>query len=901
MVGVQFVRGPAAWRPVGRRAEVELVRTRVREAASGLPGVLLVRGGNSIGKSTLLSMVCEAVCDEAEVLHTTCTGSGVEFAAIRSLLGPAAEPALAGGHDNGTRMRQLVRLAIERGAERPLVLVLDDAHLCDAETARCLGLLARRASRGRLFVMLAVPCVERVAAELMFAELTGALDTTVIDLGPLPEPDVRELIRDMFGVEPHDEFVQVCVEVCNGIPGAVLSCLAPIVEQGGQPDPEWADRLRVTATADSVACISVWLGEQAEPIRRYATALAIVGDSNVGATAALFELSPAAAEGSRKTLRLVGALTERGTFHSDELRAWLLASLDPRELAALRVRAARLLSDEGRPREEIAEQIVALPVITEPWMTSTLREAARDCADRPDVAAGYLRRALEVAPEHVETRLELANLLAGTDPEAARVAYAEVLGAITDVDTRARAAARYGMAALRTGHGREAFGVLVDTWRALPADVDQGLRGTIEVSMLLVGHDDLATVGAALAHAREIRPPAELRTRLARRLTQQLARAELLTGESPARTLELTRSALTPPAARHDRWDLVAATSLHYSGDSVEALAVIGRVLRSAESSGDESSRVLAIAGRAWLLLDRGELVDAASDAEEALSRASAGEGTDELRWARTVLACVSASTGEDERAARLLDELYEPREPLELGLATAARARVLRNRGQLTASLDLLLEYGEALEAMGVRNPVPVPWWVDAVALLVELGRRAEAAELAERGARAASRWDTQAGRGYALLAGGLVTGHIDTLEDAALRLEAAGFGLREAQARTALGTAFLRRGDDKAARRQLRAAVDLAVRCGDVDGASRARSALMDAGGRMGEVPGRTRDVLTDGERRVAELAAAGLTNRQIADALFVTVRTVESHLSNTYRKFGVQTRADLATRLK
>ncbi|MEO6090129.1 MAG: AAA family ATPase [Umezawaea sp.] len=886
---------------MGRRAEVELVRTRVREAAAGLPGVLLVRGSSGIGKSALLSMVCEAVRDQAEVLSTTCAGGGVDFAAFRSLFGPAADQALADADDSGTRVQQLVRLAIERGAEQPLVLVLDDAHLCDADTARCLGLLARRASGGGLFVVLAVPSVEPVAAEKMFAELTGALDTTVIDLGPLPESEVRELIRDMFGVEPHDEYVRVCMEVCSGIPYAVVSSAASVIEQAGQPDQEWADRLRVAATAESVVCITWWLSQQAEPIRLYATSLAILGGGHVGATAALFELSPATAEAARTTLRLVGVLTVRGTLHSEKLRDDLLASLDPRELAALRARAARLLSDEGRPRQEIAEQIVALPVIDQPWMMSTLREAARDCADRPDVAAGYLRRALEVAPDHIETRLELAKLLAGTDPDAARLAYADVLGDITDVEARASVAAQYGIAALRAGHARESFGVLADTWRVLPADVDQGLRATIEVTMLLVGLHDLATVGAALAHAREISPPAELRTQLARRLVQQLARAELLTGESPGRTLALTRSALTPLAARHDRWDLVAATSLHYCGDSVEALAVIDRVLRSAEAFGDEPSRTLAIAGRAWLLLDRGELVTAASDAEQALSGSSADEGSDGLRWSRTVLALVCASTGEDERAAQLLSELYEPREPLELGLATTARARLLRNNGQLTASLDLLLGYGEELETMGARNPAPMPWWVDAVALLVELGRQAEADELAERGAEAVGRWDTQAGRGYVALARGLVTGHIDTLEDAALLFAAAGFGLREVQALTALGTALLRHGDDKAARRQLRAAVDLAVRCGDIDAAGRARTALREAGGRMGEVPGRARDVLTDGERRVAELAAAGLTNRQIADALFVTVRTVESHLSNTYRKSGVQERADLATLLK
>ena len=102
----------------------------------------------------------------------------------------------------------------------------------------------------------------------------------------------------------------------------------------------------------------------------------------------------------------------------------------------------------------------------------------------------------------------------------------------------------------------------------------------------------------------------------------------------------------------------------------------------------------------------------------------------------------------------------------------------------------------------------------------------------------------------------------------------------------------------DDRGARKQLRAAADLAVRCGDVAMASAARTALVQAGGRVGTLT--IGDVMTGGERRVAELAARGMTNRQIADSLFVTVRTVESHLSNVYRKLGVSTRADLAARV-
>ena len=66
------------------------------------------------------------------------------------------------------------------------------------------------------------------------------------------------------------------------------------------------------------------------------------------------------------------------------------------------------------------------------------------------------------------------------------------------------------------------------------------------------------------------------------------------------------------------------------------------------------------------------------------------------------------------------------------------------------------------------------------------------------------------------------------------------------------------------------------------------------------MSELSATLADMLTSGERRVAALAAEGLTNREIADALFVTVHTVENHLSNVYRKLGVQTRAGLAAQL-
>ena len=154
---------------------------------------------------------------------------------------------------------------------------------------------------------------------------------------------------------------------------------------------------------------------------------------------------------------------------------------------------------------------------------------------------------------------------------------------------------------------------------------------------------------------------------------------------------------------------------------------------------------------------------------------------------------------------------------------------------------------------------------------------------------------------RGSALLAEGMATGKTETLEHAVSELAAAGVRLLECEALTAFGLALLNAGHEKAARKHLRAAVDLAVRCGDVLAGNAARDALVKAGGRMGVLSASPLEALTGGERRVVELAAERLTNREIADTLFVAVRTVESHLSNAYRKLGVQTRTELAARLR
>ena len=122
----------------------------------------------------------------------------------------------------------------------------------------------------------------------------------------------------------------------------------------------------------------------------------------------------------------------------------------------------------------------------------------------------------------------------------------------------------------------------------------------------------------------------------------------------------------------------------------------------------------------------------------------------------------------------------------------------------------------------------------------------------------------------------------------------------LEHASARADLGAALRRANRRSEASDQLRRALELATLCGAARLAARAETELRATGARPRRIALRGIESLTPGERRVAELAAHGPTNREIAQALFVTPRTVEVHLTNAYRKLGIGSRSELAAAL-
>jgi DNA-binding CsgD family transcriptional regulator len=223
--------------------------------------------------------------------------------------------------------------------------------------------------------------------------------------------------------------------------------------------------------------------------------------------------------------------------------------------------------------------------------------------------------------------------------------------------------------------------------------------------------------------------------------------------------------------------------------------------------------------------------------------------------------------------------------------------------RGDLAGGLADMLDAGRRHDAVGSRNPAFIAWRSPAALALLALGRRDEARALAEEELELARTWGAPRALGAALRAAGLVEGGergLARLDEAVRVLSESPAKLEHAKARVELGAALRRLNHRAAAREHLRHAVEVATICGAGSLAARAETELLATGARPRRVALSGVASLTPSERRVAEMAAEGPTNREIAQALFVTQRTVEVHLTSIYRKLEISSRSQLAAAL-
>jgi DNA-binding NarL/FixJ family response regulator len=292
-------------------------------------------------------------------------------------------------------------------------------------------------------------------------------------------------------------------------------------------------------------------------------------------------------------------------------------------------------------------------------------------------------------------------------------------------------------------------------------------------------------------------------------------------------------------------------------------------------------------------------LAEAEASILEAMDEASDwGSHEGILGYYLTALARSMVERGDVTGARAMVDRVGAPPQHTDaFRLVTLAEAEVALAEGRPDAALD-------AVERAMARNRRFVaPGWslhhsLEARAL-DRLGRTDEALAVAEDGVARARHWGGRSVLAHMLRVRGTILREagLDDLEEAVALLEESPARLERAKALAAYGSAVRRSRRPTDAREPLRRALELAEVCGAAGLAEQIRSELYSTGSRPRTAALRGVAALTASERRVAGLAADGHTNRDIAQELFVTPKTVELHLSNAYRKLEIRSRRDLA----
>ncbi len=388
------------------------------------------------------------------------------------------------------------------------------------------------------------------------------------------------------------------------------------------------------------------------------------------------------------------------------------------------------------------------------------------------------------------------------------------------------------------------------------------------------------------------------------------AMAAAFAGRSIDETRRLAQAALTGEpldAGRASEMSalILAAVALVVADDLDVAETALDEALASAREIGSVTGYASGAHVRAWVYYRSGRLAQAIADAEGVVDTARYG-WEPALPAAQAVLALAHLERGDRAAAAASLD-LPGGEERWQATFTyndyLDARGRVHLVDGDAAAALENFTAAGKALEAVGASHASVVAWRSGAALASAAVGDRDAARRLAEEDIERAREYGAPRALGLALrTAGRIAAGDrgIALLREAEEVLVASPALLELAHARADLGALLLESGHRMAAREPLKAALDAAHACGATVLQEKALATLTAAGARPRRPALAGRDSLTPRELRLAGMAAEGLTNREIAEALFITTKTVETHLRHAYDKLGISSRRELSAAL-
>jgi DNA-binding CsgD family transcriptional regulator/tetratricopeptide (TPR) repeat protein len=950
---------------VGRGEALAAIEGMVAKLGDGMPGCLAIVGEPGIGKTRLLrELAIMAQAQGVHVLAGRASElEQVPFAPIVDALDDcvpdldverltpdrAAElgrifPSLGGGGERASaalpieryRLHHAVRAALgELAAARPTALLLDDLQWADDASVELIAHLVRRPPRGPLLLALAYRTMRvprQLVAAIASAERSGAIAR--LDLDPLTAPEAAELVAGTLDAAQRSALYRDS----GGNPFYLESLARRLGAQppARPPTGDGATSGQTQVPSGVLIAIEDELTKLSGPAHALLQAAAATGDPfDLDVAAAVAELPEPAAlraldELVEHELARVTDTPRRYVFRHPIVRRAVYESAGDAWRHAAHARAADVLASRGATAARRAHHVEQSARPGDESAITLLTEAAAESAARaPGVAARWYAAALRMLPDDAtsERRLGLLVPLAVAFATVGRLrechdALAEALALVPESlpEVRARIIVHMARADVMDGRHGPAQRLIAD---ALEAQTDPGVSTMLRLE-LAAGHwyaSEMDEMIAATSRARD--EAIESGEKLLRAEASSLLSVMQQYGGGLEAAIELADEAEAIVAGFSDEQlalRLEGLLFLGFANQSIEhfesATTHIERAVRIARTSGQGHFFVTFMTNLALTYLPLGRVREASETAEAAVEAALLLRIDQPLMGAmmaraRTCLAEGNLDAADDFAqqgaivARRRQKTLYGP-------LVRCTAGMVMIEGGDLLAGRAEILEGGGGADLADVE-PSYRPYWL-AVLADGDIARGAlEDAELwVQRAEGLATRLGLQGRIGLArraraslLLARDEPRRAAEVAEQAARELRSVRMLIEAARAQALHGRALILAGDEQTGGHVLERARAELVACGaggyvpEVDRGVRPGSRR--AGQRFVREIEMTSTTLSARELEVAQLVVSGLTNRAVAEALFLSPKTVETHLAHIYEKLGIASRAALPGALK
>jgi DNA-binding CsgD family transcriptional regulator len=939
-----------------RSEELARIEAALARARTGRGSFVVVEGPAGIGKTALLSAARNAAADGGmTVLRSRGTELERDFAfgVVRQLfepllaeatgperadllegaagvaagvLGlpgapPASTSSASGVDPSFAVLHGLYWLCAHLSAVRPLCVVVDDAHWADAASLRYLAFLLTRLEELSAALVVATRPLEKGADAQLLATLTTDASADVIRVPALTRAAVAQLVESRLGGVADSAFVDACLDATRGTPFLMRMLVEALGEGRIGPTADAARHVERIGARPIGRSIHLRLRRMPEHAARLARALAILEQDDFFQAAQLAGLDEIEAGEAAEQLTTAGILESSRplAFIHPIVRTGIYAELPSAERAQGHRRAAQLLGEQLGANARVAKHLLLSEPAGDPWVVERLMAAASAAAKQgaPESEAVFLRRALAEPPAPAE-RWALLLDLGMAEASSGLDGWPEHLQQAIDAAADPVAAAEAALVLAHALSGAQRYAEVVEILdRAAPALGAQrpDLALQLEAAAVVAEMNDPVSMPPVSGRRVTLRAraaedpaaPAELLAAAAFISVLSNERAEI--GASLAtRALEARDSGLDA-GGRHwvssTGWFSHAMFALLWSERYGQLQPLVDASIAEARATGDSTRLAMGLANRGWLAYRRGDLSAAEADTRTALAATELPAPSMFRVLNGAVLLKALVAQGE-------LDAAEQALAPLELEVESGslispplrlARGRLRIAQGQVAEGLQDIVAVGALLTRSLVTSPGALPWRSEAALAHLALGDRESAASRAAEELELARAFGAPRALGVALRAAGVVAGGdrgAVLLREAVDTLERGGAVLERARALADLGAMLRRRNRRTEARELLREALDAAHRAGARPLAEYADTELRATGARPRRVVLTGVESLTASERRIAELASEGLTNREIAQTLFVTARTVEGHLTSVFRKLQVDSRDELPAAL-